>query len=74
VRGHRIELLSSASSPLRDKLGEERFQRVLRALSLVYGTEVFLVLKDIWHVDIEQILQTVRWTAQAILRHASTDD
>jgi hypothetical protein len=59
---------------LRDKLGEERFQRVLRALSLVYGTEVFLVLKDIWHLEIEEILQTVRWTARAILRHASTDE
>jgi AcrR family transcriptional regulator len=74
VRGHRIELLSAAASPLRDKLGEERFQRVLHALSLVYGTEVFLVLKDIWHLEIEEILQTVRWTARAILRHASTDE
>jgi AcrR family transcriptional regulator len=74
VRGHRIELLTSAVSPLRDQLGEERFQRVLHALSLVYGTEVFLVLKDIWHLDIGQILQTVRWTARAILRHAVTDE
>ncbi|WP_175103347.1 TetR/AcrR family transcriptional regulator [Pararobbsia alpina] len=73
VRGHRIELLRSAAGPLRDQIGEERFRRVLQALSLVYGTEVFLVLKDIWHLEIEEILQTVRWTARAILRQAIAD-
>ncbi|HTI17630.1 MAG TPA: TetR/AcrR family transcriptional regulator [Trinickia sp.] len=73
VRGHRIELLSSAAGPLREELGEARFQRLLQALSLIYGTEVFLVLKDIWHLEFEEILRTVRWTAQAILQHARTD-
>ncbi|GAA6118109.1 hypothetical protein [Acidovorax sp. FG27] len=73
VRGHRIELLSAAVEPLRPQLGEARFRRVLQALSLVYGTEVFLVLKDIWHLDAGEICEVARWTAQAILRQAQQD-
>lgn len=73
VRGHRIELLGAAVEPLRPQLGEDRFRRVLQALSLVYGTEVFLVLKDIWHLDAGEICEVARWTAQAILRQAQED-
>ncbi|MBO9642858.1 MAG: TetR family transcriptional regulator [Pseudacidovorax sp.] len=73
VRGHRIELLSAAIEPMREQLGEERFRRVLQALSLVYGTEVFLVLKDIWHLDADAILDVARWTANAILQQAQRE-
>lgn len=73
VRGHRIELLTTAVHPLREKLGEARFLRVVQALSLVYGTEVFLVLKDIWHLQLEEITEITRWTAQAILKHAAAE-
>ena len=51
VRGHRIPLLTSAVAPLRRKLGKARTERLTQALSLVFGTEAFVVLKDIWGLD-----------------------
>ena len=51
VRGHRIPLLTSAIEPLQRKLGKARAQRLTQALSLVFGTEAFVVLKDIWGLE-----------------------
>ena len=38
-------------APLRRKLGKARTERLTQALSLVFGTEAFVVLKDIWRLD-----------------------
>ena len=73
VRGFRIERLRSAAQPLQGKLDEAQFDRVVQALSLLYGTEVFLVLKDIWHLELDQILDVVRWTAGAVLQRAERE-
>jgi len=70
VRGNRVEFLKRALEPLKDEVGEEAFLKTARALSMIYGTEVFLVLKDIWHLDLEEITDIVRWTADGIIRHA----
>ncbi|QJW53170.1 hypothetical protein HL670_00020 [Serratia plymuthica] len=47
VRGNRKRLLKLAVEPLQDKLPPEALQRVIHSFSLIYGSEVFLVLKDI---------------------------
>ena len=73
VRGFRIKRLRSAAAPLQGKLDEAQFDRVVQALSLLYGTEVFLVLKDIWHLELDQILDVVRWTAGAVLQRAERE-
>jgi AcrR family transcriptional regulator len=73
VRGNRIERLRSAAQPLRDRLDDASFDRVVQALSLLYGTEVFVVLKDIWHLELDDIIDVVRWTAGAILQRAEQD-
>ena len=73
VRGHRIALLSSAVSPLRRKLGKARAERLTQALSLVFGTEAFVVLKDIWHLDRERAEEVALWTCRALI-HCATND
>ncbi|QEI09094.1 TetR/AcrR family transcriptional regulator [Pigmentiphaga aceris] len=73
VRGYRVQRLRSAAQPLRDQLDEAQFDRVVQALSLLYGTEVFLVLKDIWRLELDEILDVVRWTAGAILQRAERE-
>jgi AcrR family transcriptional regulator len=73
VRGFRIERLRSAAQPLQGKLDKAQFDRVVQALSLLYGTEVFLVLKDIWRLELDQILDVVRWTAGAVLQRAERE-
>lgn len=70
VRGHRVDILKRAIAPLAADLTPAQQERVAQALSLVYGTEVFLVLKDIWKLDLPGVTDVVRWTANAIITQA----
>ena len=73
VRGRRIDLLTSAVAPLRRKLGSARTQRLIQSLSLVFGTEAFVVLKDIWRLDHESAEKVALWTCHALIRCAVED-
>jgi AcrR family transcriptional regulator len=69
-RGHRVDLLQAAISPLRDSLPPKQFQRLARALSLAYGLEVLVVLKDIWGLGDDETQEVSRWAAVALVRAA----
>ncbi|MCC4108786.1 TetR/AcrR family transcriptional regulator [Serratia ureilytica] len=73
VRGNRKRLLTLAVEPLQGKLPPDSLQRVIHAFSLIYGSEVFLVLKDIWGLELEGIQDVTQWMAKAILRQAEED-
>ncbi|CNI91825.1 MULTISPECIES: TetR/AcrR family transcriptional regulator [Yersinia] len=73
VRGNRKRLLKLAVEPLEGKLAPEALQRVIHAFSLIYGSEVFMVLKDIWHLDEAGIQDVTQWMGKAILLQAETD-
>lgn len=73
VRGNRKRLLKLAVEPLEGKLAPEALQRVIHAFSLIYGSEVFMVLKDIWHLDDAGIQDVTQWMGKAILLQAETD-
>lgn len=69
-RGHRVALLQGAIAPLREQLGEAAFQRLARALSLIYGLEVLIVLKDLWGLDFDATCDVATWAASALVRTA----
>lgn len=46
---------------------------VIHSFSLIYGSEVFLVLKDIWGLDLGGIQDVTQWMAKAIIRQAEED-
>jgi AcrR family transcriptional regulator len=69
-RGHRIQLLERALAPLRDQLSEAAFTRLTMALSLTFGLEVILVLKDIWAVEVDEMQDVAVWAAHALVRAA----
>lgn len=69
-RGHRIGLLEKALAPVRDRLTEEQFGNLAKALSLTFGLEVVLVLKDIWNVDVDEMQTLSVWAARALVRAA----
>ncbi|HDL7825412.1 TPA: TetR/AcrR family transcriptional regulator [Yersinia enterocolitica] len=73
IRGNRKRLLKLAVEPLEGKLTPEALQRVIHAFSLIYGSEVFMVLKDIWHLDDAGIQDVTQWMGKAILLQAETD-
>lgn len=73
TRGHRIDLLTDAIAPLRDKLQPASFDRLAQALSLVFGVEVLIVLKDIWGLGGEQARDVAQWAAKALVEAAEAE-
>ncbi len=68
VRGNRKRLVELAAEPLNGKISNDELARMKHAFSLIYGSEVFLVFKDIWNLDSEQIQNIVQWMGKAIVR------
>jgi len=69
-RGHRVELLQQAIAPLEATLPEPQFKRLAQALSLTYGLEVLIVLKDIWGLAFDETREVALWAANALVRAA----
>jgi AcrR family transcriptional regulator len=69
-RGFRRGILGRAAAPLAEPLGPDGFARLLRALSLIYGIEPYVVLKDVWGADDAEVEATARWVVEAILAKA----
>jgi AcrR family transcriptional regulator len=70
TRGHRIDLLQEALAPLRGRLPPREFKRLAQALSLIFGVEVLIVLKDIWGLDSRGTRSVAQWAAAALVRAA----
>ena len=75
-RGHRIQILHKALEPLAQELPSDIYTQLHTALSLIYGIEIFIVLKDICNVKNKQVKNTMLWMADALidaaLKQAST--
>ena len=69
-RGHRVDLLRSALAPLQPRLSAPALDRLAKALSLVFGVETLVVLKDIWGADGDEAREVALWAARAMLRAA----
>lgn len=67
-RGHRIELLRSAIAPLAGHLSEGEADRLAKALSLIFGLELIIVLKDMWGADDAEMQEVAVWAAQSLVR------
>jgi AcrR family transcriptional regulator len=73
VRGNRKEILSTILLPLKTELPEELYDKVIYAISIIYGSEIFMVLKDIWKLDDQSIISLSQWIAKAIINQAKQD-
>ncbi len=69
-RGHRIKILEHALEPLAAKLPAKTYKMLHRALSIVYGIEPYIVMRDIWQSSDQEIERTAIWMAEALLQHA----
>jgi hypothetical protein len=70
VRGNRKRLLREALEPVSDSLDTETFDTLTQALSLMFGIEAMIVLKDIWGLEREQAQRVAIWTARSLVRTA----
>ncbi len=70
TRGHRVDLIRDAIAPLAGNLPPRDFDRLAQALSLIFGVEVLIVLKDIWGLDSAGTMSVAQWAADALVRAA----
>ena len=70
VRGNRRGLLRAAVSPLKGEMSNASMERLAQALSLMFGIESIVVLKDIWRLDSRETTSVASWAARALVRAA----
>jgi AcrR family transcriptional regulator len=77
-RGHRVRILEHAIEPLAHLLRPALRDRLHHALSVVYGIEPYVILKDIWGLPDREVERTALWMADALidaaLREAGVTD
>lgn len=73
TRGHRVDLLVDATAPLASKLSRSQHLRLAQALSLIFGLEVLIVLKDIWGLSSHEAADVAQWAASALVQAAEAE-
>lgn len=66
-RGHRIRILGHALEPLVPQLRPATLRRLHHALSVVYGIEPYIILKDIWGLPDREVEAIALWMANALI-------
>ena len=69
-RGQRHEILKVAIAPLRARLSPRDFDRLLKALAVVYGIEAMIILKDICGAGDKETKAVVHWMMDALVEAA----
>lgn len=67
ARGHRVELLHRALLPLEGVCSDAEITRLSQALSMIYGIEGMVALKDIWGLDGSEAEDVAVWAAEALV-------
>ncbi|HUR06594.1 MAG TPA: TetR/AcrR family transcriptional regulator [Nonomuraea sp.] len=66
----RVEWLEQACEPLRSTLSDERFQRLISALTIVVGWEAQIALRDVRGLDPQAEQEAITWTARVLVEAA----
>ena len=69
-RGHRVAILGEAIAPLARELAPATHLRLHQALSVIYGIETWMVLKDIWGLSDRAVEHVALWMADAMVAAA----
>lgn len=72
-RGHRVRILEHAIAPLAPELPSTVRDRLHKALSVVYGIEPYVILKDIWGLPDREVERIALWMADALIDAALRD-
>lgn len=69
-KSNRRESLSLALEPLKNQISDETVHKIVMLLSVLYGTEAMVVLKDTFNLENEEIINLTTWAAKMIIRQA----
>lgn len=73
TRGHRVDLLMRATEPMAGSLSRAQRLRLTQALSLIFGVEVIIVLRDIWGLAAGEAEAVAQWAALALVNAAEAE-
>jgi len=73
ARGHRKVLLQDAVAPLEGRLPPKVHRRLVQSLSLIFGVELVIILKDMWGLGSAEMLSVAQWAASAMVRAAEAE-
>lgn len=65
--GRRRRWLDTSLRPLQASIGDDAYERLLAALSLVAGAEAVTVLRDTCQLDGDEAVEVTTWAARALL-------
>ncbi len=72
-RGLRIGWIEDALAPLRGRLPDDEFARLVHGIGATFGIEAFVWLVDVAGLPRDDAITTIRANALAILRAALAD-
>lgn len=72
-RGHAIRWIEDALAPLRGEMSEPELHRLVLAIRAAIGIEAFVWLTDVGKLSRAEAVETMRWSARALLRSALED-
>jgi AcrR family transcriptional regulator len=69
-RGYRVAILDRVAKPLEAKIGKTKYKRLIQSLTVVYGIEPYVVMRDILGLKTSEIEKTTHWIVEAIIDKA----
>ncbi|MBO2448784.1 hypothetical protein J4573_16900 [Actinomadura barringtoniae] len=71
IRGdRRITMTREALAGLADELPPDLHERLISAVALVFGAEAVISARDVCELEPDEVVATLRWSAQALIRAA----
>lgn len=69
-KGLRLAWIEDALEPVRDRMPEDDFVRLVHALAITIGIEAIVVLTDLGGLQRKDATEVVRWSAHSLLQTA----
>lgn len=73
-QNRRTPFIEAALEPVRALLGPARFDRLVKALALITGTESMIVCRDVLNIGADEALAVKLWAIDALLRASLGED
>jgi AcrR family transcriptional regulator len=69
-RGYRVAILDRVAKPLEAQIGKKKYRTLIQSLTVVYGIEPYVVMRDILGLKTADIEATTHWIVEAMIDKA----
>ena len=71
--GRRVRWFTEMLEPLRARVGDDDFARLIAGVSCLAGAEAVVVLRDVCHLSADDAVAVTEWAAAALIRATLTE-